>query len=274
MSTIHAPSKSRVTLKDSKSLYVELTGTASDLAPVVFVHGLGGNSTNWGTLIDVSGLAKQRLVLVFDLEGHGLSPLQTTDISINGYADSLASVMDSAGIQSAVIVGHSMGALIAATFVVKHANRVEKLVLIGPAIIRSFTDASTKAIEARAENVRMNGMSATADAISTIGMSRKSLAERPLAKETVRASLLSASLSGYALACLAITKARDPDYALIVAPTLILAGAEDKPCPESTVTFLGDTIPGAKAVTLQDVGHWPMIEAVEATAKDLNAFIA
>jgi len=107
--SIPDPDKYRATLKDGKSLHVELTGTASDLTPVVFVHGLGGSSTNWGPLLDVSGISKQRLVLTFDLEGHGLSPLHTTNISIEGYADSVASVMGHVGIQRAVIVGHSMG---------------------------------------------------------------------------------------------------------------------------------------------------------------------
>jgi len=272
MSTIPGPDKSLVTLDDGKSLHVELTGTASDLTPVVFVHGLGGSSTNWTPLIDVSGVAKQRLVVTFDLEGHGLSPLYTTNISIEGYADSVANVMDSAGIQKAVIVGHSMGGLIVTTFAAKYPERAEKLFLIGP--VKSFAEAGVKALGARAEAVRTGGMSAVADTVATAGISQKSLAERPLSKGMLRASLLSTSAFGYALACLALTKAQDPDYASIGVPTLILAGAEDKTCPEPTVKFLSGAIPSAKVVTLQDVGHWHIVEDVEATARELHAFVS
>ena len=273
MSTIPAPDRFLVTLEDGKSLHVEVTGpTESDLTPIVFVHGLGGSSTNWTPLIDVSGLAKQRRVLTFDLEGHGLSPLYTTNISIEEYANSVAHVMNNAGIQKAIIVGHSMGGLIVTTFAAKHPDRTEKLFLIGP--VKSFAEAGVKALSDRAQTVRAGGMSAVADTVAVAGISQKSLAGRPLAKGMLRASLLSTSAFGYALACLALTKAVDPDYAAIRVPTLILAGAEDKTCPEATVKFLGGAIPGAKVVTLQDVGHWHIVEDVEGTARELNSFVA
>ncbi|EIW77955.1 alpha beta-hydrolase [Coniophora puteana RWD-64-598 SS2] len=289
--SIPAPDRSLVTLSDGKSLHVELTGPASsDLTPVVFVHGLGGSSATWTPLLDVSGLAKTRPVLTFDLEGHGLSPLYTTNISIESYTENVKNVMDGAGVQRAVIVGHSMGGLIVTTFAAKYPERTEKLckppshthlprpnqrpplkVLIGP--VKSFAEAGVKALGARAEAVRTGGMSAVADTVAASGISQKSLASRPLAKGMLRASLLATPAFGYALACLALTKALDPDYAAIGVPTLILAGDEDRTCPEATVRFLEGAIGGAKVVTLRNVGHWHIVEDVEGTARELRAFV-
>jgi len=210
-------------------------------------------------------------VLTFDLEGHGLSPLYTTNISIESYAENVKNVMDGAGVQRAVIVGHSMGGLIVTTFAAKYPERTEKLFLIGP--VKSFAEAGVKALGARAEAVRTGGMSAVADTVAASGISQKSLASRPLSKGMLRASLLATPAFGYALACLALTKALDPDYAVIGVPTLILAGDEDKTCPEATVKFLEGAIGGAKVVTLRDVGHWHIVEDVEGTARELRAFV-
>ncbi|KAH7922428.1 alpha/beta-hydrolase [Leucogyrophana mollusca] len=250
------------------SLHVETTGPATDNTPIVFIHGLGGSSTNYGPIIDASGVSANRQVITFDLEGHGLSP-GGGETSIEGYAQSVKLVMDSQKVEKAVIVGHSMGGIIATTFAAQYPPKVEKLVLIGP--VKAFAEAGVKALTARGETVLKGGISAIADTVATAGVSQKTLTSRPLSKHAVRASLLATSVVGYASACFALTRAKDPDYAKITAPTLIIAGTEDKTCPEATVKFLESKIAGARVVTLSDVGHWHLLEDVDAVGEILAA---
>ncbi|EGN93887.1 hypothetical protein SERLA73DRAFT_156032 [Serpula lacrymans var. lacrymans S7.3] len=259
-----------VTLTTGLKVHVEKAGTQSEKLPIVFVHGLGGSSTNYGPVIQTSGLTREREVITFDLEGHGLSPLSGGNISIEGFADSIALILQSAKIDKAVIVGHSMGGIIVTTLAAKYPAIVDKLILIGP--VKAFPEAGVKALTARAASVREQGMSGIADTVVAAGTSQITQSSRPLAKYAVRASLLTTPAEAYALACLALTKAADPDYSLITMPVLILAGTEDKTCPEATVIFLSEKMPQAKVVTFENVGHWHLFEEVEGVSREIAAF--
>ena len=83
--------------------------TGADAEAIIFVHGLGGNATNFDPIIQHAGLEKQFKLLAFDLEGHGLTPLTGQEVSIASYVEALKGVMDDSGVQTAIIVGHSMG---------------------------------------------------------------------------------------------------------------------------------------------------------------------
>ena len=89
-------------------LHVEASGIASGPA-IIFIHGLGGNSTNFAPLISAAQLGKSHKIITFDWEGHGLSPLSGAGINLEGIAESVKEVLDSVDSQQATVVGHSMG---------------------------------------------------------------------------------------------------------------------------------------------------------------------
>lgn len=99
-------------------------------------------------------------------------------------------------------------------------------------------------------------MGAIADTVATAGTSKATQSSNPLAYASVRASLISTPANGYGQACLALAAASEPDYSKIAASTLILAGDEDKTCPEATVNFLSKEIKDTEVVKLSNVGHW------------------
>lgn len=144
-------------------------------------------------------------------------------------------------------------------------------VLLGP--VKQLGEPGVKALIARAEAVRKDGMIAVADTVSKAGMSQRSLATSLLARHFARVSLLSTPVEGYVLACLAVTKATDPQYADIEADTLILAGEEDKASSETMVVFLKEHIPKVKVITMENVGHWHLAEDIEGVARAIKAFI-
>lgn len=85
----------------------------------------------------------------------------------------------------------------------------------------------------------------------------------------------------YASMCLALAKATvAPDYSRIVSTilgesgnkTLLVAGAEDKIAP-SGANAIHAAIPGAGICVLKEVGHWPQLEALEATSRLLKGFL-
>lgn len=130
-----------------------------------------------------------------------------------------------------------------------------------------------EALGGRAATVRKGGMAAVASTITSAGTSPLTAKSRPLATGAVYASLLAQPAEGYAQACLALAGAKDPDYAAIKCPTLILAGEEDKTAPAATIEFLEKQIPKAKVEQMQGVGHWHLLEDVEKTAELLRGVV-
>jgi hypothetical protein len=74
-----------------KKLNVCTIGTGGD--PIVFVHGLGGTTTYYNPLISAAKLADRHRCILYDLEGHGLSPTKATSVvTIQSLADDLANI--------------------------------------------------------------------------------------------------------------------------------------------------------------------------------------
>jgi pimeloyl-ACP methyl ester carboxylesterase len=116
-------------------------------------------------------------------------------------------------------------------------------------------------------------MPAVAESIARAGTSNETQATRSLAFGAVYSSLLFSPVEGYAQACLALATAVEPAYERISAPTILIAGAEDKTSPTATIDYLHTRISGSNVVTLQNVGHWHLLEDVEASARALVEFL-
>ncbi|KSV70980.1 hypothetical protein N185_25300 [Sinorhizobium sp. GW3] len=108
-------------------------GGQADLLPVVFIHGASGN------LLDqlhafAPALDGRAEMLFVDRPGHGYSERGGPENDLpDGQADATAKLMDKRGIRRAVIVGHSFGGAIAASFALNHPDKTAGLVLLAPA---------------------------------------------------------------------------------------------------------------------------------------------
>lgn len=260
-----------LTLANGKQYHVEEMGNKSGPA-LVFVHGLGGNSSFYQAVIRESGVAQSHRLVLLDWEGHGLTPNQSSSegLSVSSIAKDIVAVMDKLGIKQASLVAHSMGGLIANTLAAAHPDRVTGQVLLGP--VKALGPPGKEAMQGRAKSVREQGMLAVADTICNAGLSEHTKSSRNLAVAFTRSSLLSTNAEGYARACLALREAADPDYARITCPVLLVGGSEDKTSPSATIQSLASAIKDSKVVTLQDVGHWHAIEDVSAVAELLRGF--
>ncbi len=79
--------------------------------PVILIHGFGGDLNNW--LFNHEALAAKRVVHALDLPGHGSSSKDVGDGSVGFFADIVTGFADALEIESAHLVGHSMGGAIA-----------------------------------------------------------------------------------------------------------------------------------------------------------------
>jgi len=110
----------------------ETRGPDPTSAPaLVFLHGMAGSGADWTR---VWGQLPGDLALVrYDLRGFGRS--ETTAGVPFSHADDLLAILDARGIECATLVGVSMGGAVALNFALNHPERVERLVLVSPAVV-------------------------------------------------------------------------------------------------------------------------------------------
>ena len=97
---------------------------------VVFIHGLAGNVTHWVNVVP-HFITDYRVVAV-DLPGHGESD-KPGDYSIRMFVRHLIALLDRLEIEEAVLVGHSMGGMVATAATLAKPGRVKAAVLVNPA---------------------------------------------------------------------------------------------------------------------------------------------
>ena len=100
--------------------------------PLVFVHGWACDHRHWAA--QVEGLAHDRAMLVIDLPGYGQSSDGGSPHTMDLYAAGVASAMDDAGLERAVLIGHSMGTAVIRQFYRHHPARTAGLVAVDGAL--------------------------------------------------------------------------------------------------------------------------------------------
>ena len=118
---------------------------------LILIHGFGGDLDNW--LFNIDALAERARVFALDLPGHGQSTKQLADPTLAGLATALLAFMDALEIDDAHLVGHSMGAAVAARLASDTPGRIQSLTLISAAglgaeinsaYIDGFVDAASR----------------------------------------------------------------------------------------------------------------------------------
>jgi pimeloyl-ACP methyl ester carboxylesterase len=239
------------------------------LPTLVFIHGAALDHSVWqwqSRYFAHHGYS----VLAPDLPAHGKSP-GVARKQIASMADWIAALIESACIERAIVVGHSMGSLVALDLALRHPQRVAKVALIGTSIPMGVGEAFLAAAR--------DDSPAAFDMETVWGHARESL----LSQSPVPGmSLLGASrqLNGRALpgvqaadlnACATYAPSMEAIRALQV-PTLIVGGSRDQMTPMKAGQALAREIAGAKFIAL-DAGHAMMSEAPQALLGALSAFV-
>jgi len=111
------------------SLHFESTGDGP--LTIVLTHGLAASTGTWAA--QVEELSARHRVLTWDLRGHGRSGGPAGAYALHDLAGDLREVLDRAGVERAVVLGHSAGGVVAMQFALDHPERTAGLVLVGTA---------------------------------------------------------------------------------------------------------------------------------------------
>lgn len=244
---------------DGRDGFAALRGdpqTVPGAPPIVLIHGAGMDRMVWRRQMTAPATGG-RVMLAVDLPGHGRSagPALPT---ITAMADWLAAFLETAGLAPAMLVGHSMGALVALDLAAGHRQRVAQLVLLGAAV-----------------RMPVNPALLAADPVEAAGrIAGWSFARLPADDPAAKASACAAAvvrrrlartppglLAGDLAACDRYDGAASA--AGVAAPALVVAGAEDRMCPATAARELANRIRGARCEVVERAGHMMMLEAAD-----------
>jgi pimeloyl-ACP methyl ester carboxylesterase len=258
---------------NGKTAYAYTAGSAPGNDAIVFIHGAQNDHSVWTA--PARALAHQgQHVLAVDLPGHGRSAGPAL-AAVEDMAAWLLDLLDAAGIDSAVLAGHSMGSLIALEAASRAPGRVRALALVGSTWPMKVSDAlleTARTDEAVAiDMVNLWSHAAIAPAAPS----------RPqgfwLAGATRRLMQRLSQLNPDQLfhtdfvAC--NTYANGGAAAQAVAcPTLFVQGRRDVMTPPRSAHALVAAIPHARVVAL-DCGHALMAEQPDGVSAALADFV-
>lgn len=229
--------------------------------PIILIHGAGGHHLFWPP--QMRRLHDQR-IFAPDLPGHGKSAglgYQT----IEGYSGAVLQFLQALGLNTAVLVGHSMGAAVALDLAVRFPRRVLALALVGagarlrvsPQLLQNASEPATfpKAVRTLVEFSFGPGADPR---LRELGAQRLAEARPPV-------------LYGDLLACDAFD-ARGQLSALAL-PTLVVCGAADRMTPSAYSVYLEQNIVGARLEIIPRAGHMVMLERPDLVAEILRSFL-
>src|SRR5687768_1976382 len=119
---------------EDPQLYVREVGHGS--RTVVMLHG-GWGAEHSGLVTAVRGLEDGRRFVLYDQRGSLRSPAPDESISFDRHVEDLELLRRELGLDRMVLVGHSMGAVLASAYATKYPTRIERLVLVSPAYLKN-----------------------------------------------------------------------------------------------------------------------------------------
>ena len=107
---------------------LHLTVWPGEGKPVLCIHGLTANCRNWDSI--AGALMPDHLVMAVDLRGRGHSEQPPSGYDIDHHCRDIENLVRDLGLESLALMGHSLGAIIALAFAVKHPEQVERVILV------------------------------------------------------------------------------------------------------------------------------------------------
>lgn len=246
-------------------MYVEESGRGPTL---LAIHGLGGGAWFFEDL--ARELGHQYRLIAVDLTGTGRSPDAP---SMDAWIDDLASVIDARTTEPIVLLGHSMGTIIALEAWRAWPQRIRALVLAGglPQVRPAIRERLSQRIAALAGAGSLAGWGPR---VSPGVFSPTTAREHPDIVVRFEQRFESESVDRY-LQCTRILLDADARHLAptVAVPTLAVTGADDQYAPPDQVEAFAGTIPDAEFKVLPSCAHLPFLEQPRAFAAVVNSFL-
>lgn len=215
---------------------------------LVFIHGFGGYAMQWEQ--QLVEFADKNRVVAPDLRGHGLSDRPASQYTVDELVGDIERIVDALGLPPRfILLGHSFGGALAASYAVKHPERVERLVLVSTSVdftLNPFVKLAFRLPARLVEPVRARFPRALAAPAFVL----KAMYRNAMSKWNGREVLPRVS-----------------------APTLVILGHRDLVYRQSAYDVVADLIPGAQVYKIPVSAHLVQLERPDAVNRAITRFI-
>ena len=265
----------RVVSGDGVGLAVERLGRGT---PFLMVHGISGAKEDFAD--HAPCFAEHSTVITFDHRGHGTSdhPGDVAAYSLDRLAADTLAVADAVGAERFVLLGHSMGGMVARRVVLAHPDRVCGLVLMNtsPGPPRGV-DVDMADIAAQlALSDGMEALRTILDAANPLGSpaDERVRAERPGYIEFGERKWAAVEPAAYAALLRDIVHQPDELESMraVTCPTLVIVGEQDEPFLDDAHA-MAETITDAEFVVVAGAGHSPQFENPDVWFAAVDTFV-
>ncbi|WP_134725259.1 alpha/beta fold hydrolase [Paracoccus luteus] len=245
--------------------------------PLVLLHGIGSNASGFAGLLP--HLPADLRVIAWDAPGYGGSAALAADWPVAGdYAAALAGLLDRLGIGRAIILGHSLGTLMAAAFARRWPDRAGALVLASCALGHGVRPGEplSEAAQARIDDLERLGPAAfAADRAPRLVHQPE---RNPEVAGLVMRNMAAVRMPGYGQAGRMLASGRLlDDLAALAVPASVIVGTEDRITPPEANRRAHAAIPPhlrGPLVELPEAGHALYQQAPAAFVRAVMASLA
>ena len=248
------------------------------MRPLVFVHGFACDHTDWRP--QAAHFSADHRIFAPDLRGHGASPGDPADCSIETYGADVAALLEKNDLRDALLVGHSMGCRVVLQAWMNARSRVGALALMDGSWLGSGDPAA-------AERVAREALAAAGFPAFARGMfNAMFLAPSPLATAIVERALRLPEAVGAALFPRMTrwdAEHTERTLAMVKIPLLVIQSTYLNPQRKRVPLAEGETTPWldlvrrnaphAQIAVIAGVGHFPQLEAAERVNRLLSSLV-
>lgn len=238
--------------------------------PVVFLHGVTDSWRSFEPMLP--HLPPAMRALLVSQRGHGRSSRPATGYRYRDLAEDVRQFLDAAAVPAAVLVGHSMGSLVAQRFAIDHPDRTLGLVLLASAPTLQGNRAVGELWD--------GGIAEMTDPIDPafVAAFQEGTVARPVASGLIETAVAESLLVPARVWRETFATMREENHGgelrRITAPTLAIWGDRDALFLRADQDALLAAIPGADLLVHEGAGHAPHWEDPARVAADLAAFVA
>jgi triacylglycerol lipase len=233
---------------------------------LVIVHGVGGHKEDWQPVMDA--FAPRFTVYAVDMLGFGESSRDAAVLDIPTQAAAIKALLDHESVETAALIGNSVGGWVAATFASVYPAQVSKLVIVDPAGFAAMFEGESpvnlfpddiaqmrKLLEYVLHSDFAHTDAFVADAFARFEASgEKSIVPR-LWPGLFASPRLEAVLPN------------------VTAPTLVIWGKEDKLFPVALAPYITSLTPGATTAVIERASHFPQVDNLADFVAAASAFL-
>ena len=234
---------------------------------VILLHGWACNSSFWHH--QISALAETHQVIAIDFRGHGHSSIPQSGYTIARLTADIRELIVQLELSPAIVIGHSMGGMVAQQYAILHPEDVNRLILIataandtGKALISvAIADEEKKTDYRHSFNTHFGHWFTSNSSPKLMSWVRDQMLQTP---EEVALSLVD-SYRDLDL------RSRLPSINL---PTLVIGARDDTSTPSTASEVIAGSIPEARCIVIDGAGHFVQLERPDEVNDVIREFVS